>query len=506
MTEPMIRITDLELHSSHGPILNRVSLTVAPQECVAVVGASGSGKTTLALAVLGHLRPGITHRGGQVRVAGHNSLPQPPPGLRGQIAGYVGQDAGTTLNPYQQLRTTVRTALGTNDGPAADSLLRRVGLPPALGQRRPAELSGGQQQRGALAVALARTPQLLVLDEPTSALDPAARDTVRAELGRLRTSGVGLLWITHDLSSLDGLADRIVVLHDGRIVEDGPAARVTSAPRSPAAKRLHAATRSQPNRPRPTDEPPVPVLQATGLRAALGSRHVLGGLDLELHPRRCLAVTGVSGSGKSTLARCLAGLHAPDAGTILLDGRPLNPHARKRPTADRAAIQLIPQSPAETLHPAQSLHTALSRPLRVLRGMKDPTQIDKEITRLLSLVQLSADHTQRLPGELSGGQRQRAAIARALAAQPRVLLCDEMTSALDSVTQASVLELLRGLCEQESLGILVITHDPHVVNKIADEVTVLREGTLNRPDTTHENNPPAADDPARPDQRPGHGT
>ncbi|MGW6462059.1 ABC transporter ATP-binding protein, partial [Streptomyces sp. NPDC055078] len=401
--EPLIRIAGLELHSSEGPVLDRVSLTVAPGECVAVVGASGSGKTTLALAVLGQLRPGIALRAGRVSVAGHSALPRPSPELRGRIAAYVGQDPGTTLNPYRRLGTTLRTALGSDDGPAADTLLQRVGLPPALGERRPAELSGGQQQRGALAVALARTPRLLVLDEPTSALDATAREEVRAELGRLRSSGAGLLWITHDLGSVDGLVDRIVVLDEGRIVEDGPAEGVTGTPRSPAAQRLVAAARFDADRPRGAVAEEAPVLTAGGLRVALGSRPVLGGVDLALHPGRCLAVTGVSGSGKSTLARALAGLHPPDAGTVLLDCRPLHALARKRPTADRAAVQLVPQSPAETLHPAQSIHTALSRPLRVLRGMRDPEQIDDETARLLSLVRLSPDHLRRLPGELSGG-------------------------------------------------------------------------------------------------------
>ncbi|MGK4907934.1 ABC transporter ATP-binding protein [Streptomyces albus] len=476
----MLSVENLTLRSAQGPVLRGVSLTARAGETLAVVGASGSGKTTLALAVLGHLRPGITLGGGRVRVAGHDTLPEPHPQLRGRTVAYLGQDAGSTLNPYRRLARTLSTASGTRGEHPVAALLHRVGLPAALAGRRPAELSGGQQQRAALAAALARDPRLLVLDEPTSALDPAARDEVRAELARVRAAGVGLLWITHDLSSVDGLADRIVVLDDGRIVEDAPAERVLTAPASRAAAALVTAASAAAGRPPRESGGTTPLLHVEGLTARRGTRQVLHNVGLTVHPGRCLAVTGASGSGKTTLARCLAGLHPPAAGTVLLDGRPLPGRAHKRRTADRAAVQLVPQSPAETLHPAQTVHDALRRPLRVLRGMRDAQEIDEEIERLLALVRLPAGLARRLPGRLSGGQRQRVALARALAAGPRVLLCDEMTSALDSVTQESVLGLVRQLCEEQSLGVLVITHDPRVVRRIADDEVALTDGELAR--------------------------
>ncbi|WP_329012893.1 ABC transporter ATP-binding protein [Streptomyces sp. NBC_00690] len=480
-TEPLVRVTDLEVHSPNGPVLHTVHLSMAPGESIAVVGASGSGKTTLALAVLGLLRPGLVHRGGQVTVAGRPSLPEPPSGLRGRIASYVGQDAGAALNPYQRLGRTVRTALGGGHGNEreVDAVLCRAGLDPSLGDRRPAELSGGQQQRGSLAVALARAPQLLVLDEPTSALDASARAEVRTELARLRSTGVALLWITHDLASVQGLVDRLVVLDDGRVVEDRPAHEVLSSPRSPAARRLVAAHR-EPTTRSGVESPAQPLLHVTGLRCAHGSRRVFDAVDLAVRPGHCLAVTGASGSGKSTLARCIAGLHPPDRGAVLLDGRALAAKARRRPTADRAAVQLVPQSPLETLHPGHTIGAALTRPLRLLRGMRDPEQIEAESARLLALVHLAPDLLRRAPAELSGGQRQRAAIARALAAAPRVLLCDEMTSALDSVNRASVLDLLDELRERESLALLVVTHDPQVIGRIADEVVELADGSIGR--------------------------
>ncbi|MEU6479098.1 ATP-binding cassette domain-containing protein [Streptomyces sp. NPDC047017] len=478
----MLAIENLELRSARGPVLRGVSLTAEAGEALAVVGASGSGKTTLALSVLGHLRPGIALNGGRVRVDGHDTLPVPHPALRGGTVAYLGQDAGTTLNPYRRLSSTLCTALGTRDAQGPEALLRRVGLPASFARRRPAELSGGQQQRAALAVALARGPRLLVLDEPTSALDPAAKEEVRAELARVSKAGVGLLWITHDLSSVAGLVDRVVVLADGRIAEDAPAGRVLAAPASRPAAALVDAASPVPRRPRGQAPGTPPVLRVDALAAALGDRRVLEDVGLTVRPGRCLAVTGASGSGKTTLARCVTGLHQPAGGSVLLDGRPLPGRARRRAVTDRAAIQLVPQSPAETLHPLRPVREALVRPLRVLGGMRDPHRIDEEIERLLSLVHLPPELAWRTPGRLSGGQRQRIAIARALAAGPRVLLCDEMTSALDSVTQASVLDLVRGLCEERSLSVLLITHDPQVVRRVADDVMVLEGGRLHRGD------------------------
>jgi peptide/nickel transport system ATP-binding protein len=480
----MLSIENLKLRSARSPVLRGVSLTADTGEAVAVVGASGSGKTTLALAVLGHLRPGLTLSGGRVRVEGHDTLPVPHPGLRGRTVAYLGQDAGTTLNPYRRVSSTLRTASGSRDDRDAEALLRRVGLPASLSRRRPAELSGGQQQRAALAAALARGPRLLVLDEPTSALDPVAKDEVRAELARVRAAGVGLLWITHDLSSVEGLVDRIVVLDDGRIVEDDPADTFLAVPSSGAGAALVDARSLAAGRPLREERGAPPVLRAEGLTATLGGRRVLENLDLSVRPGRCLAVTGPSGSGKTTLARCLAGLHPPASGAILLDGRPLPGRAHRRPVPERAAIQLVPQSPAETLHPAHTVGEALRRPLRVLRGMRDPQEIAEEVERLLGLVHLTPGHAGRLPGQLSGGQRQRVALARALAAAPRVLLCDEMTSALDSVTQASVLDLVRGLCEERSLAALVITHDPQVIHRVADDAVELAGGRLRHRDLT----------------------
>jgi peptide/nickel transport system ATP-binding protein len=469
----LLQIDELVLRAAGRPVVDGVGFTVGAGETVGLVGPSGSGKTSVALAVLGHYREGVTHAGGAVLLDGRPMLPAPPPSVRGSVVGYLGQDPGASLNPF---RTVGRSA-------GSVAALERVGLPAALGDRYPHQLSGGQQQRVALAIALARGPRLLVLDEPTSGLDLLATAEVTAELLRLREAGTALLWIGHDLTTLAGAADRLLVMARGRLVEQGPTEEVLTRPRSTTGRALASArgqlqqshfhaTRSRESG---FAAIPEPVLAASGVAVRYpGGPPVLRGVDLEVRSREILAVLGVSGVGKTTLARCLAGLHPPAAGAVLLDGAVLAADVRRRSREQRAAVQLVAQNPAEALHPRQTVHTALARPLRLLRGITGTAEVRAEVARLLEAVGLEADQAAALPAELSGGQRQRVALARALAAGPRVLICDEVTSALDTVTQAGVLELLRGL----GLAVVLITHDPAVAAGTADRVLVLADGRV----------------------------
>lgn len=400
-----VKVDGLRLAAGDQPILDGVDLTIGEGEAVAVVGESGSGKTTLALSVLGHLRPGTRHLGGQVTVLDHQMLPSPPRGVRGDLVGYLGQDPGVTLNPYTK-----------------------------IGDHYPHQLSGGQQQRAALVLAMARSPRLLVLDEPTTALDPVAKAEVQADLMRLREQGVALMWVTHDVDTVRPLVDRIVLLGDE------PLAR-QEFPRSPQIGEI--------------------VLSARGLTAGFGRRAVQSGVDLDVHTGESVALVGPSGIGKSTIARCLAGLHRPISGTVSLRGKQLAPDVRRRSNAERAAIGMVAQNPAEALHPMHDVRTTLARPLRLLRGITRP---DDEIAGLLDAVRLPAGFAARRPGELSGGQRQRVALARALAAEPDVLICDEATSALDIGTQDEILRLLASLRADRGLGVVLITHDARVAS------------------------------------------
>ncbi|MGW6600383.1 ABC transporter ATP-binding protein [Streptomyces sp. NPDC055036] len=528
MTSSFLTVRSLCLETADGPVLDALDLSLAQGEALAVVGASGSGKTTLALALLGHLRPGVRRTGGQVRVRGEDVLPRPPTGLRGAVLGYVGQDPGAALNPYARIRRTLLTAAGhvpRGEGElTVRRLLERVGLPgdADFARRYPHQLSGGQQQRVVLAAALARDPAALILDEPTTALDPLAKTDVVRELMGLRARGIGTVWISHDLTAVAAFADRVIVLDGGRIVEEGPARRVLTAPESAAGRRLVAAsatpaarntedpapatptplstdspssmTPNTPNSDRPTPyAPAAPVLRASGLVARQGGATVLDGVDLDVERGACLAVLGVSGAGKSTLARCLAGLHPIAGGTLTLDGDPLAPEVRRRDRRERAAVGLVAQNPAEALHPRQDVRTALVRPLKRLCGTTGRAELDARVGELLESVQLAPELAARLPGGLSGGQRQRVALARALAAGPSVLICDEATSALDTVAQAGVLRLLAELRARTGLAVLLITHDARVAQTASDRVLVLAGGRVAATGPTRALLPPGTD-------------
>ncbi|GAB3579639.1 ABC transporter ATP-binding protein [Amycolatopsis endophytica] len=450
----LVEIRGLTLATADGPIVDGVDLTVAPGEAVGVVGPSGSGKTSTALAVLGHLRPGVRHTGGRVLVTGQDMLPRPAPGIRGVVTGYVGQDPGAALNPYARVGAFLRVMAG--GAAEVDRLLARVGLDAGLAHRYPHQLSGGQQQRVVIAAALARSPRLLVLDEPTTALDLVAKQEVTGELARLRDEGIALLWISHDLATVEAGTDRVVAFAGGRVVPG------TAGPVRPAAVRSTTGGI---------------VLEGRSLTAAHGPRTVLSEVDFAVRGGECLAVLGTSGAGKSTLARRIAGLH-PGGGTVLLDGEALPDVVHRRGRAQRAALGLVAQSPVEALHPRQTVRTALDRPLRTLRGMRDREARASEITRLLEAVHLPAGFAGRLPGELSGGQRQRVSIARALAAGPRVLVCDEPTSALDAATGAEILALLGELRARHGLAVVLITHDATVAVSAADRLLVLADGRV----------------------------
>ncbi|WP_051174321.1 ABC transporter ATP-binding protein [Amycolatopsis orientalis] len=448
----LVRISGLRLSAGDHEILDGVDLTIAEGEAVALAGPSGAGKTSLALAVLGHQRPGVRRTAGTVEITGP--------------VGYLGQDPGSLLNPYARVASILRTAAGRRvPREFVDTLLDRVALPASLARRYPHQLSGGQQQRVALAVALARSPRLLVLDEPTTALDLLAKAEVLAEIRRLREDGVALLWITHDLATVREQVDRVVMLDGGRV--SGPETAMKGpflakfARKGPFLARAGAQTE---------------VLRAEKLTAGYRGNPVLTDVGLSISPGECLAVLGVSGAGKSTLARCLAGLHRPTSGTVTLHDGPLAPDVRDRATTEKAAIALVAQNPAEALHPRQTVRTALTRPMRLLRGVKSRAEQDARVAELLEAVGLDSTMDKRLPGELSGGQRQRVALARALAAEPEVLICDEVTSALDTETQTEVLNLLNGLRAELGLAVVLITHDAAVAVSTSDRLLVLHAG------------------------------
>jgi peptide/nickel transport system ATP-binding protein len=457
------------------PVLHDACLSVSPGQVLGVVGRSGSGKSSLAYSLLGHVRPGLEMRSGTVQVAGLDPFAPVDAGrLRGSVVSFLGQDPASALNPALRigtqigeavrLRSTVKRA---NDVRArVEELLLSVRLPAdrAFRRRMPRQLSGGQAQRVGLALALAGTPRLLVLDEPTSGLDTVLADAMRGLLAEVLSDGDrAALLVSHDPAWIASVADEVIRLEGGRIVTAGPVRRpVPVLPRS-----AHSGG-SGPQRPQEVTT--VNELRVRGLSAAHGRTGVLHDVTLTVPAGSWTAVVGPSGSGKTTLARCLAGLHRPARGSA----------EWREAGAERgrgAAVQLVAQDARGALNPRESVRSALLRPLRGI-GRRPAGDALEEAVRLLGLVGLDEGVLTRRPGELSGGQRQRVALARTLAAEPRALVCDEITSALDPDTASGILDLLDSLRSTLGLTVVMVTHDLTAVARRAERVVVLDAGRV----------------------------
>jgi len=493
---PLVEVGDLVIGpASGGPaVVDGVGFTLRRGELLGVAGRSGSGKTTVALALLGHLRPGLALRGGAVRVRGVDPLaPGGARRVRGRVVSFLGQDPVAALHPRRRLATQVAEAVVLR-GPAGAGrpsraevraeltrLLGSVRLPadPEFLRRYPHEFSGGQAQRVAVAMALAGAPDLLVFDEPTGGLDSVVAGRVRDLLAEVITSAAAVL-VSHDAHLIAALTGRALLLRAGRVVADGP-------PREVLAPALIPVTVPPP----PPPAAPAPAaaagsaLRVDGLRARhdrtvavdLGGGEGREAVSLEVAAGGCLALVGPSGSGKTTLARCVAGLHRPDRGTVALDGVPLAPLAADRAPGQRRGVQLVAQDSVGALNPRETVRAALLRPLRALRRLP-PAQAAAETARLLDRVHLPATAAERRPGTLSGGERQRVNLARALAAGPSVLVCDEITSALDPEIGAAVMDLLDELRRTLGLTVLLVTHDLGVVARCARQLAVLDAGRV----------------------------
>ncbi|WP_329582899.1 ABC transporter ATP-binding protein [Streptomyces sp. NBC_01361] len=489
-----ISVTDLTVADPNGrPVLDGLTLTVRAGERVGVVGESGSGKTTLALALLGALRPGLRTAGGGVRVAGEDPLAlrgRDLRRLRRHTVAYLPQDPAAALTPTMRVGALVSELAVRRTPEDAARTLRSVGLPDGRDflRRFPHELSGGQQQRLALGRVLAAGPAALVLDEPTTGLDVLTQRLVLDEVARLAAErNLTLLFITHDLPAAARLTDRLAVLKAGRVVEEGPVDAVLGRPRAAYTRELVRAVpdigeaAARPAAPAGGAPDTAPVLRVSGLSAGhgRGRARVTTAQDVSFHiePGECVALLGGSGTGKTTLARCVTGHHRPDGGLIELAGSAVPGPLRGRTLDQRRLVQLVAQDANGSLNPRRTVGAAIARPLRVLRGLGGEAAA-AETERLLRLVGLDPQWAGRLPRTLSGGQRQRVAIARALAAQPRLLLCDEVTSSLDVRIQAEILALLDGLRSRLGLGLLLISHDLGVIARMADRVLVLDGGTV----------------------------
>ncbi|MGG2460298.1 dipeptide ABC transporter ATP-binding protein [Streptomyces sp. RGM 3693] len=505
-----------------------VTLAIGPGECLALVGQSGSGKSVTARALVGLAGPGARVTARRWTVGGRDASRWGPGAwrrVRGRQIGLVLQDALVALDGMRSVGAEVAEPLRAHRiVPRAETadrvvrLLSDVGVPDPLRRaaQYPHQLSGGLRQRALLAAGLAAGPALLIADEPTTALDVTVQAQVLGLLGRLRDTGMGLLLISHDLAAVATLADRVAVLHDGAVVEQGPAERVLSDPFHDRTRELLAAVPTVAlRRPAGTARPDAgcrtavaesaaapPARQAAARETPFGGarptdrvlldvrsvtkcypgphgerRAAVHEVSFQLCAGRTLGIVGESGSGKSTTARLVLGLETPDFGSVHFDDEVWSGLAESRRRPRRRHIQLVQQDPLSSLDPRCTIGRLLEEALGV-RGVPSGGTRRAEAVRLLEQVGLDAAHLARRPGQLSGGQRQRVALARSLAPRPRLLVCDEPVSALDATVQAQILGLLAELRRRYGLGLLLISHDLRVVRQLCDHVMVMRGGQI----------------------------
>lgn len=501
--DTILTVDHLSIASTAGTtVLDAVSLQVRRGEVLALIGASGSGKTTLALAALGHLRPGLVTTGGSVRLDGTEMLTAPQAVLnrmRGQTASYIAQSAAAAFNPRIRLGDQViesallhRSQTPEQARARARKLFSYISLPTPdrIGSRFPYQVSGGQLQRFMIAMGMQEEPLLLVCDEPTSALDVTTQVEVMRLLKQvIADNQTAALFVSHDLAVVAQIATRIAVMRAGRIVEIGETDQIIESPREDYTRELIAACQhlslgALSQKPARAAQGAAKALTVAGLNAGYGKVSggvpqipTLRGVDLDVGKGEIVAVIGESGSGKTTLARVIAGLHAPASGTVTLNGETLAGLDAQRTAAQRRRIQLAVQMADTALNPKHRLRRILGRVLFFFHGLKGAAA-EARMRELLAMVSLPAHYLDRYPTEISGGEKQRVNLARALAAEPEILICDEITSALDTIVAGQIVALVKRLRDELGLTIIFISHDLATVASIADRVTVLRHGRV----------------------------
>lgn len=470
-------------------IVEDVSLTLEKGKVLGLIGESGAGKSTIGLASMGYGR-GTIRLSGQVFLNGRDILQGGVSGfraLRGKEVTYVSQSAAASFNPAKRLmEQVIEAGLEHGVGTKAELEKRAVRLfgelnlpdPENIGSRFPHQVSGGQLQRCMTVMALVPEPDLIIFDEPTTALDVTTQIDVLAAIKKaIRNTGVAALYITHDLAVVAQVSDEIMVLRAGAKVERNTAENIITNPQEEYTQALVSVRSIDHEEKKPTDNP---VLVARNISAAYGNKvQVLTDVTVEVHPGQTLAVVGESGSGKSTLARVITGLLPPFQGEVLFGDQTFSRDLAGRSKEDLRQLQMIYQMADTAMNPRQTVGTIIGRPLEFYFGLRGAEK-RKQIIALLDEIEMGEEFFDRYPAELSGGQKQRVCIARSLAAKPKLIICDEVTSALDPLVADGILKLLLRLQKQEDVAYLFITHDLATVKAIADSIAVMFQGKLVR--------------------------
>lgn len=499
MSDALLEITGLRIEATAYPpgeppkdvvLVDDVSLALQRGKVLGLIGESGAGKSTIGLSSMAYGRGGVRLTGGVIRLNGRDirlAGPSALRALRGREVTYVAQSAAAAFNPAIRLMDQViETSLAHGVMSRAEAeeravmLFGKLGLPKpeTFGSRYPHQVSGGQLQRAMTAMALCPKPDLVIFDEPTTALDVTTQiDVLAAIKDAIHDTGVAALYITHDLAVVAQVADDILVLRSGKKVEYGDTGQIIHRPVEAYTQAL-VSVRSIDHQEKPQADPILTVQNVTA-RYRGTNFDVLKNVNVDVAPGQTLAIVGESGSGKSTLARVITGLLPPAQGQITFSGRTLTADQRARSRDDLREVQMIYQMADTAMNPRQTVGTIIGRPLEFYFGLKGAAK-QKRIQELLDQIEMGEGYADRYPAELSGGQKQRVCIARALAAKPKLIICDEVTSALDPLVADGILRLLLNLQAKENVAYLFITHDLATVKAIADKIAVMYRGQVVR--------------------------
>ncbi len=475
----------------HMVIVDDVSFQLQKGHVLGLIGESGAGKSTIGLSSMAYGRGGCEITGGQVLLNGEDILDfsrQQVRQIRGVRVAYVAQSAAAAFNPAHRLGDQViesalehRLMSRSEATTFANSLFASLGLPDPenFGRRYPHQVSGGQLQRAMTAMALCSKPDLIVFDEPTTALDVTTQiDVLAAIRHAIHETHTAALYITHDLAVVAQISDEIMVLRNGKTVEYGTTEQIINNPQQDYTRSLVASRSDQkPEQPVPDS---TPLLEVSHIDASYdGHNRILSDVSLRLHAGQTLAIVGESGSGKSTMARVITGLLPPREGEVRFNGEPLPAALKQRNKDQLRRLQMIYQMADVAMNPRHTILQIIGRPLEFYFGLKGQAK-RRRVIELLEQIELGEKYIDRYPAELSGGQKQRICIARALAAKPDLIICDEVTSALDPLVAEEILKLLMRLQQQHQVAYLFITHDIATVRAISDSIAVMYQGELVR--------------------------